>query len=46
MKHAPHDFGGRKADAIHATDEAIPAIEFRAWLSRARRPGRPAVETA
>jgi hypothetical protein len=28
MEHAPHDFGGHKADAIRATDEAIRQLNF------------------
>jgi hypothetical protein len=28
MQAAPHDFGGHKAAAIHATDEAIRQLEF------------------
>lgn len=28
MEHAPHDFGGHKADAIRATDEAIKQLNF------------------
>ena len=28
MQAAPHDFGGHKAAAIHATDEAIKQLEF------------------
>jgi len=34
MEHAPHDFGGHKADAIRASDEAIHqlglALKYRA----------------
>lgn len=35
MEHAPHDFGGHKADAIRATDEAIKQLNF-ALAYRAR----------
>lgn len=28
MEHAPHDFGGHKAEAIRATDEAIRQLNF------------------
>jgi len=28
MEAAPHDFGGHKADAIRATDEAIKQLNF------------------
>jgi hypothetical protein len=28
MQAAPHDFGGHKADAIRATDEAIKQLNF------------------
>ena len=28
MEHAPHDFGGHKADAIRATDDAIRQLNF------------------
>ena len=35
MEHAPHDFGGHKADALHATDEAIRQLNF-ALAYRAR----------
>jgi len=28
MQSAPHDFGGHKAAAIHATDEAIRQLNF------------------
>lgn len=28
MEHAPHDFGGHRADAIRATDEAIRQLNF------------------
>jgi len=28
MAEAPHDFGGHKADAIRATDEAIRQLNF------------------
>lgn len=28
MEHAPHDFGGHKADAIRATDEAMRQLRF------------------
>lgn len=35
MEHAPHDFGGHKADAIRATDEAIKQLSF-ALAYRAR----------
>lgn len=28
MQAAPHDFGGHKAAAIHATDEAIRQLNF------------------
>ena len=28
MQMAPHDFGGHKADAIRATDEAIKQLNF------------------
>ena len=28
MKEAPHDFGGHKAEAIRATDEAIKQLNF------------------
>jgi len=34
MQEAPHDFGGHKAAAIRATDEAIKQLE----LARAYRP--------
>ena len=36
MEHAPHDFGGHKADAIRATDEAIRQLNF-ALAYRERR---------
>jgi hypothetical protein len=36
MEAAPHDFGGHKADAIHATDEAIKQLNF-ALAYRERR---------
>ena len=36
MEHAPHDFGGHKADAIRATDEAIKQLNF-ALAYRERR---------
>jgi hypothetical protein len=35
MEQAPHDFGGHKADAIRATDEAIRQLNF-ALAYRAR----------
>jgi hypothetical protein len=35
MQEAPHDFGGHKADAIRATDEAIKQLNF-ALAYRAR----------
>ena len=28
MEHAPHDFGGHKADAIRACDDAIRQLNF------------------
>jgi hypothetical protein len=28
MEEAPHDFGGHKADALHATQEAIRQLNF------------------
>ena len=28
MEHAPHDFGGHKADAIRATDDAIRQLNL------------------
>lgn len=28
LAEAPHDFGGHKAEAIHATDEAIRQLNF------------------
>lgn len=34
MQEAPHDFGGHKAEAIRATDEAIRQLE----LARGYRP--------
>jgi hypothetical protein len=34
MAEAPHDFGGHKAEAMRATDEAIKQLE----LARAYRP--------
>ena len=36
MEAAPHDFGGHKADAIRATDEAIRQLNF-ALAYRAER---------
>lgn len=39
MEHAPHDFGGHKADAIRATDEAIRQLNF-ALAYRAREDRR------
>ena len=36
MENAPHDFGGHKADAIRATDEAIRQLNF-ALAYRERR---------
>jgi hypothetical protein len=36
MEAAPHDFGGHKADAIRATDEAIKQLNF-ALAYRERR---------
>jgi hypothetical protein len=39
MQAAPHDFGGHKADAIRATDEAIRQLNF-ALAYRARQDGR------
>lgn len=36
LQEAPHDFGGHKADAIRATDEAIKQLNF-ALQYRARR---------
>lgn len=39
MEHAPHDFGGHKADAIRATDEAIKQLNF-ALAYRAREDRR------
>ena len=38
MEAAPHDFGGHKADAIKATDEAIKQLNF-ALAYRASRGG-------
>jgi hypothetical protein len=28
LEHAAHDFGGHRADALHATDEAIRQLEI------------------
>ena len=39
MQEAPHDFGGHKADAIRATDEAIRQLNF-ALAYRAREDRR------
>jgi len=39
MEAAPHDFGGHKADAIRATDEAIRQLNF-ALAYRAREDRR------
>ena len=39
MQEAPHDFGGHKADAIRATDEAIRQLNF-ALAYRAERDRR------
>jgi len=39
MEAAPHDFGGHKADAIRATDEAIKQLNF-ALAYRAREDRR------
>lgn len=39
MEHAPHDFGGHKADAIRATDEAIRQLNL-ALAYRAREDRR------
>lgn len=36
---APHDFGGHKADAIRATDEAIRQLNF-ALAYRGRQDGK------
>lgn len=35
LQHAPHDFGGHRAEAIRATDEAIRQLDF-ALAYRAR----------
>ena len=39
LEAAPHDFGGHKADAIRATDEAIKQLNF-ALAYRAREDRR------
>jgi hypothetical protein len=39
MQEAPHDFGGHKAEAIRATDEAIRQLNF-ALAYRAREDRR------
>ena len=39
LEQAPHDFGGHKADAIRATDEAIKQLNF-ALAYRAREDRR------
>jgi hypothetical protein len=39
MEEAPHDFGGHKAEAIRATDEAIRQLNF-ALAYRAREDRR------
>ena len=38
MQAAPHDFGGHKAEAVRATDEAIRQLNFA--LQYRGRPGR------
>ena len=39
MEHAPHDFGGHKAEAIRATDDAIRQLNL-ALAYRAREDRR------